>query len=64
MRVQRYCIKAFWAMVLIGNLFWENGGFLFGRALSGRAIRYKSSRLRRCGLSTTIPHAKAVSNKT
>ena len=32
----------------------------FGRVPSGRAIRYKSSLVPRCGLFATIPHAKSV----
>ena len=40
----------------------------FGRAPSGRAIRYKSSQSSAiatlyCGLSTTIPHANAVKHQ-
>ncbi|CDN74514.1 hypothetical protein E18064_30011 [Elizabethkingia anophelis] len=31
--------------------------FSFGRAPTGRAIRYKSSLVPRCGLFTAIPHA-------
>ena len=36
---------------------------LFGRALSGRAFRFKSgcrTEPTRCGLSTSIPHAKGI----
>jgi len=39
----------------------ENADFLkrfsFGRDPTGRAIRYKSSLVPRCGLFATIPHA-------
>lgn len=36
----------------------------FGRAHSGRAIRYKSSLVPRCGLFATIPHAKRTIQNT